>query len=55
MVLMTDLAPLGAGGKNVPFISYRYPQLFEVDPFSASVTQFCFPDINKFPATVMPE
>lgn len=42
-------------GKNVPFISYRYPSLFEVDPFSASVTQFCFPDMEKFPAVAMPK
>lgn len=41
-------------GKTAPFISFRNPQLFESDPFSASVTQFCFPDINQFPTEHMP-
>mmetsp|Transcript_18400 Transcript_18400/g.71098 ORF Transcript_18400/g.71098 Transcript_18400/m.71098 type:complete len:729 (-) Transcript_18400:243-2429(-) len=41
-------------GKTAPFISFRHPQLFESDPFSASVTQFCFPDINQFPTEHMP-
>lgn len=53
LVLVVELQD--DGGKNVPFISYRFPSLFEQDPFSASVTQFCFPDINKFPAVAMPK
>ena len=40
---------------NVPFISYKYPKTFEEDSFSNSVTQFCFPDMDKFPTTVMPK
>jgi len=54
LLLVVELQ-LGDKGQNVPFISYRYPSLFEVDPFSASVTQFCFPDIGKFPTVAMPK
>lgn len=36
--------------KKEPFISYRYPKLIEAtDPFSKSVTQFCFPDVSALP------
>mmetsp|Transcript_1460 Transcript_1460/g.1861 ORF Transcript_1460/g.1861 Transcript_1460/m.1861 type:complete len:633 (-) Transcript_1460:56-1954(-) len=54
LVLVVELQQ-ESNGKNAPFISYRYPSLFEVDPFSASVTQFCFPDMEKFPAVAMPK
>lgn len=52
VVLVVELQQ-GEGGKNAPFISYRYPSLFEQDPFTASVTQFCFPDMNHFPTDHM--
>ena len=53
VVLVVELQE-GTGGKSVPFISYKYPATFDQDTFSASVTQFCFPDINQFPTEVMP-
>ena len=53
-ILLIYLILFKAGGKSVPFISYKYPATFDQDTFSASVTQFCFPDINQFPTEVMP-
>ena len=50
---VSHATPRPEGGKNAPFISYRYPSLFEQDPFTASVTQFCFPDMNHFPTDHM--
>lgn len=52
VVLVVELQEEADGAVN-PFISYRFPQLFEKDPFSASVTQFCFPDKEEFPTERM--